>query len=446
MKKILPIIIVIMILIIMIISFLLIILLRKDESIIKEGEDIGHIDFSKVDKVTDRNEYYAIKTVLSQYYNAINYLDASIEELDVIDITSETEKENIIQQYTTRGIEILGNILDKDCINELSLNTENLLQRFKQYKNKSFMIENIHFVKKNININLYYITGLLDYEREFKLIVKTDSYTGTFSIYSQDYIEEKNYDKNSIETNFEKDQMQYIAKNDDNEYSINIITDKTMAQYYLYDYGDRVLNDRKNVYSMLDPSYKEKRFKTYNEYDEYIKESNKFYNLLELKSYSVEKKEEYNIYTCKDQYGDTYIFKEMAVMEYSIQLDDYTLNNAKFDETYQKAEDRDKGILNINKFFTMINMQDYTSAYRVLDENFKQNYFKTQADFETYMKSKVFHYNKVTYQEYSNKITDIYTYKIQLTDKTEEKQGQVEFNMVVKLLEGTNFVMSFAVN
>ena len=62
------------------------------------------------------------------------------------------------------------------------------------------------------------------------------------------------------------------------------------------------------------------------------------------------------------------------------------------------------------------------------------------------MKNKVFRYNKVDYKEYSNKITNIYTYKVVLTDLTEENTNEVEFNIVMKLLEGTDFVMSFTVN
>lgn len=224
------------------------------------------------------------------------------------------------------------------------------------------------------------------------------------------------------------------------------ITDKQMAEKYFNNYMQMMIHHTKKAYHLLDDEYKEKRFKTYEEYDTFVQHNILFLRQNALEDVIVTDKQKDKIYTCKDKYGNIYLFKETTVMEYNVQLDDYTLNNERFNEIYQKAEDKDKGILNIDKFFEMINMQDYTSAYRVLDENFKQNYFKTQADFESYIKNKVFRYNKVTYQEYSNKITDIYTYKIQLTDKTEEKQGQVEFNMVVKLLEGTNFVMSFAVN
>lgn len=224
------------------------------------------------------------------------------------------------------------------------------------------------------------------------------------------------------------------------------ITDKQMAEKYFTNYMQMMINRTKRAYDLLEDEYKEKRFKTYEEYNTFIQQNMLFLKQNKLEEVAITEKEKNKIYTCKDKYGNIYVFKETAVMDYRVQLDDYTLNNERFNEIYKKAEDKDKGILNIDKFFEMINMQDYTSAYRVLDENFKQNYFKTQADFESYIKNKVFRYNKVTYQEYSNKITDIYTYKIQLTDKTEEKQGQVEFNMVVKLLEGTNFVMSFAVN
>lgn len=409
-------------------------------------EKIGHIDFTEVDKLTERNEYYAVKQVISQYYNAINNLDANIEELDIaIDITSEEQKQNIIDQYTEQAIDTLQDMIDVEAIKELSLKEENFVQKMKPYKSTNFTIEDIYYVRKSTNLSLYYIDGLLDKEKQAQLIVKTDSYTGTFSIYPQEYIEKKNYDKNSIQSNFNTEKIQYITKNNHNQYKINQITDKIMAQYYLYDYGDMVSNHLEKAYGLLNETYKEKRFPTYEEYANYIQTSNKIYNLLELKSYSVKQKEGYQEFTCEDQYGNIYIFEEKSIMQYTVQLDNYTLENETWNAKYQASNSRDKAILNIEKFFEMLHMQDYKSAYSMLNENFKQNYFKTQIDFENYMKTHVFQYNEIEYKGYSNQVTDIYTYQVVLADATGENTKKIEFSIVMKLLEGTNFEMSFTV-
>jgi len=224
------------------------------------------------------------------------------------------------------------------------------------------------------------------------------------------------------------------------------VTDKQMAQKYFTNYIQLITNNSKQAYTLLEEKYQTIKFNTYEMYNEYIKNNISYLKQATLKSISIKDDNSHKVYTCKDQYGNVYVFKETTVMEYTVQLDDYTLENETFNEKYKQVQERDKGILNIDKFFKMINMQDYASAYALLDENFKQNYFKTQTDFENYMKNKVFRYNKVDYKEYSNKITDIYTYKIVLTDITGESQNEVEFNIIIKLLEGTNFVMSFQVN
>ena len=49
---------------------------------------------------------------------------------------------------------------------------------------------------------------------------------------------------------------------------------------------------------------------------------------------------------------------------------------------------------NINKYIEMINNKDYTAAYSVLDETFKNNYFGTVNNLEQYInKRREYHKN-----------------------------------------------------
>ena len=296
----------------------------------------GHIDFTKIDKVTEKDEYYMVKTILNKYYNAINYLNADIEQLGVVDIETEKEKKEVIKQYTNEGINILQDILDKECIEYLKLDNTNIAEKFEQYKNDNFTIKNMYTVEKNINTSLYYINGLLDDLKEYKLIVKTDSYNKTFSIYSGEYIENKGYDENSIENEFNIDGIEYIEKNDNNEYVKKVITNHTMAQYYLYDYGSIVARNVEKAYELLDEEYKNRKYPTLEKYKEYIEKSDKNYQLLELSDYSSKENDNYTEFICKDQYGDTYIFKDTGIMEYKLRLDNYTIINKEDIEEYMR--------------------------------------------------------------------------------------------------------------
>lgn len=403
----------------------------------------GHIDFTKIDKVTEKDEYYMVKTILNKYYNAINYLNADIEQLGVVDIETEKEKNEVIKQYTNEGINILQDILDKECIEYLKLDNTNIAEKFEQYKNDNFTIKNMYTVEKNINTSLYYINGLLDDLKEYKLIVKTDSYNKTFSIYSGEYIENKGYDENSIENEFNIDGIEYIEKNDNNEYVKKVITNHTMAQYYLYDYGSIVARNVEKAYELLDEEYKNKKYPTLEKYKEYIEKSDKNYQLLELSDYSAKETDNYTEFICKDQYGDIYIFKDTGIMEYKLRLDNYTIINKEDIEQYSKLENKEKVKANINKFFNMVNMGDYELAYELLDIKFKSNYYKTLEDFEKDVKEKMFKHNRVKFEAYSYKLVPTYIYKVSLEDGDNENSEKYNYKILVKLLEDDKFVMSF---
>ena len=231
-----------------------------------------------------------------------------------------------------------------------------------------------------------------------------------------------------------------------NAVSYMSVSDAQMSVIYFNMYKEKLLNSHEEAYNLLDEEYKEKRFDKIDNFKEYIENNKEYITDMYLVDYKLIKNDNCNIYNLKDQYGNVYVLKETAMMEYTVQLDNYTIDNEEFNKEYQNSTYKNKEILNIDKFFKMINMQDYKTAYYKLYENFKQNYFKTQSDFEKYIKTKCFKYNKVTYKEYSNKMSDIYTYKVVLTDITKSNESQVEFNIVIKMLEGTDFVMSFAVN
>ena len=198
------------------------------------------------------------------------------------------------------------------------------------------------------------------------------------------------------------------------------------------------------AYELLEKEYKEARYKNYSDFEKYaqgLKEERIY-----LESYTKKYNDDDSIeYICKDGYDRVYIFKEKSVMEYTVQLDDYTLENKEFREKYTRESNKNRGILNIDKFFKMLNMQDYTSTYNLLDDNFKQNYFNTQADFENYMKQRSFKYNKVTYNKYSNKIDSVHVYEIMLTDRTEESEVSYDYTFIIKLGDDINFTVSFNV-
>ena len=92
----------------------------------------------------------------------------------------------------------------------------------------------------------------------------------------------------------------------------------------------------------------------------------------------------------------------------------------------------------------MINAKDYKAAYSVLNDEFKNNYFKTEKDFENYMKQKVFLYNDVEYVKYQDEISSIYKYDVTIKNRLDNSQ-EFDFSIIMQLKEGTDFVMSFSI-
>lgn len=324
---------------------------------------------------------------------------------------------------------------------------------------KTFSAKKMYHREENYTINTFYIYGFVNKEKtirqnydkntynkdELYAIVRIDMLNKTYTIIP-DADQWFSIENGEVSIKKELNKVEDIKKNDYNAYIEFEKTEQDKLLAYFSDYLNNQLYNQELAYTYLEKEYSKKRF--HQDIREYIAYCNNdlFAKEKNLTSYSLDNQNDnYTIYTCKDQYNNVYIFKEKGVMDYTVQLDNYSLENTNFNEKYKNASNRDKGILNVDKFFKMINMTDYKAAYAVLDETFKQNNFKTELDFENYMHSNLFRYNQVNYQEYSDKITDILTFKLSLTDATAKEDRQIAFNIVMKLVEGNNFTMSFEI-
>lgn len=250
-----------------------------------------------------------------------------------------------------------------------------------------------------------------------------------------------------IITNFENEinnKTNEIMVKDINQYNSLNITNNQLVTIYFNEYINEINNNIQEAYNMLDVEYRNKKFSTIEKYKKYINNINSIIYNLKLTSYSVDENDEYTEYICKDQYNNVYIFKETSVMQYKILLDEYTHGNEKITQKYANLnKDRDKVIINIDKFFRMINLLDYESAYNLLDKNFKNKNFKTQSEFEKYVNANLFANNTISYESYS-KEGSLHIYKLKITDTTEKNKEEIEFKIIMQLKEGTDFVMSFS--
>ena len=120
-----------------------------------------------------------------------------------------------------------------------------------------------------------------------------------------------------------QDTIDYIKNYEINEFIPTYISDEDMARIYLNDFVHTMFYETKYAYSLLDDEYKNKKFGSYENFENYVI-SLEFscYNLLK---YYKKQKKEYTIFGVYDKNNNLFVFKTKGVMQYSVYLDDYTV-------------------------------------------------------------------------------------------------------------------------
>ena len=127
----------------------------------------------------------------------------------------------------------------------------------------------------------------------------------------------------NVTKNNAKDEEIYLKNYKVNEYIPSYVSEEDMAKIYLKDYVHNMYYDIDKAYDSLDTEYRNKKFGSIEQYKTYV------YNLehtaFVVSRYYVQTKDEYIIFGVYDTFGNLYIFKTNGVMQYSVYLDDYTV-------------------------------------------------------------------------------------------------------------------------
>lgn len=383
----------------------------------------------------NKNKYFVVEKIVSEITSYIKETNGDME-YDTTLIEEETAK----VAFQKEGVQIINYMLDNEYKNTMKSTDDIIINMAKRYTNYQSIIDKVYIYDKSANIDIYIVYAYIGSE-EFNIVIKTDSENNTFSIFLNDYLEKYNYSKN-MQTKDIKISENGIEKNDYNQFKYKNISESQMPKYYLNNYIKLIKSNAKLAYNLLDEEYKQKRFPTFNEFNTYAQ--GKEYMQGAISKYKIIKKDDYTIYVCEDTYGNVYIFKETALMDYTVQLDNYTIENEELIEEYEKLKTVDKGAENARKFFEMLNMKDYKSAYEKLDNTFKNNNFATLQMFGNYIKQRIYNNNIINIESYTMIDSDTYAYKVNIQNALNTEE-QHEHNIIIKLLEGTDFIMSFEI-
>lgn len=436
MKKVLIAMIIIIILI-MLTSVSLLYMLKNNETEQEENVTQGDLGLevnykeTNVEQVSDNISFFTIQNSIQEYLNTINIKSSSYYDDFGVQIVSDNEiATNIF------------NLLSKQYIDENSITIGNVLNNIdKVEENLIFVPLKMNFLTLQ-NITKYAVYGFCinwqnEYINDLYYIVDVDENNKTFSITPlklDEYGTINDIELNRIENT--------IQSKDNNKIVTQNITDQFLCEQYFLIQKRLMLAKPETSYNYLDEEYKHTRFENIENYLKYVSENKEHISKMAVKGYDVERKADKTIYRCKDQYDNYYIFNTAKVLDYTILLDIYTIEQEKSTNAYLGYNRRQKIAYNVNKWVQMVNNKDYQNTYNLLNKTFRENKWNNLLEYENYIKQNFPSYYKIEFGQYEeNGENSIQTITLKDIDG---KEPNKTISIVIRLKENMNFEMSIA--
>lgn len=387
--------------------------------------DIEDLAQKKLHYVVDRNKYFGIDLIVSNYIN-----------------------------YSGMGnVDHFMNIFSSKYISENNITKDNIMSKTEipilERSNIYYVYDIISVLESRQSINFY--TYIVEFKYRInadinlktnKVLIVVDSQNATYEVYPENYLKKNNYynlkEGDILEASYEK-----IEKNQDNSYIAVSKSDREMANKYFNSFKQRLIYDSDLAYAVLNDEYRISKFGTKEKFKKYLEENKYLIAIMQLDLYIVKRYDNYTDYICKDKYDNYYIFRQKdGIMRYTVFLDSYTVELDYFKEIYDNSNVNGKVGLQINKFKQMINSKDYNSIYNKLNTVFKNNNFASVSELETYLRSNIHDINDIEIPNIKvNEDYYICTCKlVNFKNKDESKN----MNIIIKLIDNNNFEMSFS--
>ena len=409
---------------------------KHDANIIDDQENYAEEVEEQTTDLTE-NDFYTVNNYISQYFDVLNKnnssyfgIDDNGEEIKVVsDDEIKTEILNLLStEYINKNNITINNVYDfvDDIEEDVNFVPIDMALKSSNSQVQQFVVSGL---LENINYNIIKVKYL---------IVNLDIVNSTYSV---EPLEDNKY--NNIDEVVIENQINEIEPNDSNEFSYQMVTGEYIAQKYMDTFKRITLGNAGLGYQLLDEEYRNKRFGNEQNFQEYVQKN--YNELLGIRctKYLTNNYEDYEELVCQDQYQNTYVFTITGVNEYTIKLDIYTLMTDNFMNSYNSSEDKDKVLMNIDKWIQMLNSRDYKNAYNYLDETFRNNNFGSEENFENYMRQ---NYSSHYEFEFTNNSEDngVFVQDVNLKDVSDENNIKT-LTVIMQLKEDYNFVMSFEI-
>ena len=445
-------IIILIIIVLILVAIIGLILVQSNNG--EEQEDIDlheNVDSSEssdkaFSEINNHDIYYSVRGILDNYISMIKEVngDQYIEFGKL-----EQAQDEAISELKSEAIQVLYNTLDSAYIEECGITEDSINELAEGYKQQgdyskevtySLNIEEMYNADLSTNIKLILLKIKIN-EKESNMMMKLDLQNSTYSIFGQEYIEKYQYNKDTEITNI-KVNSESVQSNDYNNFDFVNTDEKYIVNQLFSDYQNYLVNNIQAAYEELDEEYREKKYDNYEEFESYVSEKSEEISESYLDKYIINQYDEYVEYVCLDEDGNYYIFIERSITDCSVILDTYTIDLKDFTDKYNSGDEQIKVGMNIEKIISAINDNDYKYIYNKLDETFRNNTFGNVDNLANYIKENFYENNEAEYDSLVQEgDTFIYELKLKNADNdTEEK----DVTIIMKLLEGTDFVMSFS--
>lgn len=258
--------------------------------------------YNVVSDISDINEAYDVKTCTKKFYN-------------------------YCKDYLTSNPSIIYGLLDEEYIKYYDLTKNNFKKYIDVSNSDSIQIEEVYKIQERNNVGMYIVKSKLllknsDIMNDFNIILKIDKKNNTYSIFLNNYIEDKGYSKLSIgdKVNIKlKGIMEDSDLNNKYDPSNNKkITDN--VEDIFGDYTYMCIFYEKEAYNLIDNEIKEK-YSTYDIFDKYITDNIIDLVTMDLYSYSDVQQDNFIEYKCTSTTGQVFTFKVKSYITYSVTIE-----------------------------------------------------------------------------------------------------------------------------
>ena len=399
-------------------------------------------------QVENYDIYYTVKGILNNYITMIKEANGD-EQIETGKL--QQSREEIITILEEEAIDAIYHMFDEQYVEEVELTEDSIREAVQEYRQQGDYSRNVNY---NLRIEEMYegdittqikliLTKFTINDIEENLLIKLDMQNDTYSMFGQEYLNSREYNKDTEIAKIEID-TNSVTSNNYNHFDYVNTNDQYIVNQYFSEYQTKLLHQVGSAYDMLDKEYRENKYESQQEFTEYVEQNYDSLKSNYLSKYLINQFEEYKEYVCLDANNHYYIFIERSLTDYSVILDTYTVDLIDFTQIYDSANISSKVGMNVEKVLDAINDRDYRYVYNKLDETFRNNTYGSLENFEVYMEENFYEENDIEYLEFSEE-GDTYIYRAKIKNAAEDQSEQKHITIIMKLLEGTDFDMSFSI-